>query len=198
MTFKNRPETIGAIFAYQPLVGYNENMKKKLVYLIIIFIILVIAFGLTLFFFYPRKSKNIASFTDCAQAGYPVLQSYPRQCRTPDGRNFTEAIVEKGILKGKVTVGPICPVERIGVPCPVPASAYTSREVIIYLADGQTIYARENFNADGTYYFELPPGNYVLGIPRTGVGGSKDLPQKISLGAGEVITFDFDIDTGIR
>jgi hypothetical protein len=30
----------------------------------------------------------ILTFDDCAAAGYPVMESYPRQCRTPDGRTF--------------------------------------------------------------------------------------------------------------
>jgi len=34
----------------------------------------------------------IASFEDCVAAGFPVEESYPRQCRTPDGQSFTEDI----------------------------------------------------------------------------------------------------------
>ncbi|NIO23188.1 MAG: hypothetical protein GTN38_04150 [Candidatus Aenigmarchaeota archaeon] len=33
----------------------------------------------------------VTSFTECVEAGYPVIGSIPRECRTPDGRNFTEA-----------------------------------------------------------------------------------------------------------
>jgi hypothetical protein len=33
---------------------------------------------------------TISSFEQCAQAGYPVLESYPRQCRVPGGQTFTE------------------------------------------------------------------------------------------------------------
>lgn len=35
----------------------------------------------------------VLSFEDCASAGYPVMESYPRQCRTPDGRTFAEEIM---------------------------------------------------------------------------------------------------------
>lgn len=31
---------------------------------------------------------EIDSFTECADAGYPIMESYPEQCRTPDGRTF--------------------------------------------------------------------------------------------------------------
>ncbi|MBI5155952.1 PQQ-dependent sugar dehydrogenase [Candidatus Peregrinibacteria bacterium] len=34
----------------------------------------------------------IHSFEECAAAGYPVMESYPEQCRTPDGRNFVREI----------------------------------------------------------------------------------------------------------
>lgn len=37
---------------------------------------------------------DINSFEDCAAAGYPVMESYPRQCRTPDGKTHTEIIDE--------------------------------------------------------------------------------------------------------
>lgn len=36
----------------------------------------------------------INSFEECAAAGYPVMESYPRQCRTPDGRTFVEELDE--------------------------------------------------------------------------------------------------------
>lgn len=32
----------------------------------------------------------VATFADCVKAGYPVLESAPRQCKTPDGRTFVE------------------------------------------------------------------------------------------------------------
>lgn len=40
------------------------------------------------------KTK-IASFEDCLKAGYPIMESYPRQCRTPDGDLFIEVIKEQ-------------------------------------------------------------------------------------------------------
>ncbi len=38
--------------------------------------------------FENRTVANINSFDECAAAGYPIMESYPEQCRTPDGRNF--------------------------------------------------------------------------------------------------------------
>jgi len=39
----------------------------------------------------PEKS-SIDSFEKCAAAGNPVMESYPRQCRTSDGKHFVEII----------------------------------------------------------------------------------------------------------
>lgn len=35
---------------------------------------------------------TVQSFEDCVAAGYPVAESYPRQCRTPDGRTYAEEL----------------------------------------------------------------------------------------------------------
>jgi len=33
---------------------------------------------------------NIDSFEDCAAAGYPIQESFPERCVTPDGQSFTK------------------------------------------------------------------------------------------------------------
>lgn len=35
---------------------------------------------------------NVTNFEECAAAGNPVMESYPRQCRTPDGQLFVEEV----------------------------------------------------------------------------------------------------------
>lgn len=35
---------------------------------------------------------SIDSFIECAAAGYPIMESYPRQCAVPGGPSFTENI----------------------------------------------------------------------------------------------------------
>jgi hypothetical protein len=61
-------------------------MAKKILAIIII----IIAFGVAYWLFGPVS--EISNFEDCINAGYPTLESYPRQCKTPDGRTFTEEI----------------------------------------------------------------------------------------------------------
>lgn len=37
---------------------------------------------------------QVKSFQDCINAGYQIMESYPRQCKTPSGRIFKEVIFE--------------------------------------------------------------------------------------------------------
>ena len=39
--------------------------------------------------------NTVLSFEDCEAAGYPVMESYPRQCKTPDGRTYAEELPEQ-------------------------------------------------------------------------------------------------------
>jgi hypothetical protein len=57
--------------------------------------ILVVILGIALLTTLNRLTiaQEINSFDDCAKAGYPILESYPRQCKTPDGRTFVEESV---------------------------------------------------------------------------------------------------------
>lgn len=43
----------------------------------------------------PATSDIIASFEECKIAGYPILESYPARCKTPDGTMFVEDIGNK-------------------------------------------------------------------------------------------------------
>ncbi len=40
------------------------------------------------------KRINISSFEECKAAGYPIMESYPEQCKTPNGKYFTRLIRE--------------------------------------------------------------------------------------------------------
>lgn len=64
--------------------------------------LLIIVAGIVLFVI-PGPTANapaptISNFAECEAAGYPVAESYPRQCMTPDGQNFTEEISAPEVL----------------------------------------------------------------------------------------------------
>lgn len=44
------------------------------------------------------SGPQVENFDECVAMGYPVMESYPRQCSTPDGRIFTE---ETGPIGGE-------------------------------------------------------------------------------------------------
>jgi hypothetical protein len=100
-------------------------------------------------------------------------------------------------LYGKITIGPLCPVE----PCNRTFD-YSVATVNVYDAEGKTLVAQTNADSSGSYGFKLSQGNYLVnvtdssgkpfGMPRTGY------TQSISLGKGQRIEMNFDIDTGIR
>ncbi|MEK7627640.1 MAG: hypothetical protein AAB397_03600 [Patescibacteria group bacterium] len=139
------------------------------------------------------RIKHLILIIAIAVVGYGIFTFRSKQGPVVDNENMI------AVIKGSVDVGPICPVVREGVPCPVPAEAYTSRQIVIYQLDGITEIARSAINADGAYSFELKPGSYVLDTARKDIGyASKDTPYVFSLRAGEIKEFDFSIDTGIR
>ena len=43
------------------------------------------------FWYLPYTYKQIKNFDDCAKR-YPVMESYPAQCNTPDNRHFVQDI----------------------------------------------------------------------------------------------------------
>lgn len=64
----------------------------KIIYLIIGAALLTIT-GIGIFRQYNRpETAAIVSFEECAKAGYPIMESYPPRCKTPDGKIFMEDI----------------------------------------------------------------------------------------------------------
>ena len=93
--------------------------------------------------------QGIDSFEACVQAGYPVLESYPRQCRTPDGQTFVEQVV----VTAEVSTGVVEPEDpnQVGLapypdkPFPtVPTGPISTKEVVEHRSalNGQTVQVR--------------------------------------------------------
>ncbi|MBI5414222.1 hypothetical protein HZA38_01780 [Candidatus Peregrinibacteria bacterium] len=40
--------------------------------------------------FQKKNASEITNFAGCVSAGYPVMESFPRQCKTPEGKIFAE------------------------------------------------------------------------------------------------------------
>ena len=66
-------------------------MKTQKIILLMIFILILIV----IIFYIPSLNENnvkITNFEECAAAGFPVMESYPRQCRDAEGNLFVEDI----------------------------------------------------------------------------------------------------------
>lgn len=62
--------------------------QNKTIQLVATVVLIAVAVIIAVILF--SRNGTINSYQDCVNAGYPVLESYPEQCRTPDGKSFTK------------------------------------------------------------------------------------------------------------
>lgn len=100
-----------------------------------------------------------------------------------------------GLLKGRVTIGPLCPVE----PCPITVSnPYLSREIIIQNQTGE-FFKIISLKEDGSFEEEVGVGIYTLSLSDCNfLGCRQSLPKRVIIEAGKIFETEIDIDTGIR
>ncbi len=90
--------------------------------LVAFFIVLLLA-GLGVWKYQQKNAaEQINSFEECAQAGYPILESYPEQCRIPDGKSFTRLIADQQNLQQET-------IEEIGLSFQYPANLVYRKEI---------------------------------------------------------------------
>ena len=69
----------------------SDKKYTSTVFIVIVIIVLIVVLG---FIMGGSGESNVVvtDFDECVARGYPVLESYPRQCKTPGGETFTEDI----------------------------------------------------------------------------------------------------------
>jgi hypothetical protein len=105
---------------------------------------------------------------------------------------------DPGILEGKVTIGPIVPVERPGQTYEVPCEVYEARKIMVYDRNHDKLIKQVDIDCNGHYTVELEAGVYVVDINRIGIDSSSEVPARVEIVSGEIFRLDIDIDTGIR
>jgi hypothetical protein len=104
--------------------------------------------------------------------------------------------VGSGGIKGKITLSPICPVERMP-PDPSCAPKPYETSISIKKSGGSSLVKTIQSKSDGTFSTDLPPGSYVLDI-----NSGKAYPQcpetKVEILSGKFAAVDISCDTGIR
>lgn len=101
-----------------------------------------------------------------------------------------------GTLSGRVTLGPLSPVEGPGSkPARVPASGV---KLLVYGPARQEIAALTT-DTEGRFRVGLPPGSYQVEMgPKKGKEFTKDLPATVTITPGRETRLDIRLDTGMR
>ena len=105
---------------------------------------------------------------------------------------------DTGLLHGKVSIGPLVPVEEEGVTYEVPCAVYEARKILIYRQNGKDLVEEVTIDCDGHYRTELKPGFYVVDINHIGIDFSSAVPSGVEILSQLTTRLDIDIDTGIR
>jgi hypothetical protein len=101
-------------------------------------------------------------------------------------------------LTGNVSIGPLCPVEPCTISRDQLVAAYEARPLSIAQPGGPAV-ATIVADPETGYAVSLRPGTYtVVDIRHQGIGGSRDLPETVTLRSGETVWLNISIDTGIR
>lgn len=108
--------------------------------------------------------------------------------------------LKSGFLQGIISIGPICPVEKIppDPSCLPTAETYKAYPVGVYTANGKAEILHLNPALDGTYSAELPSGDYLVKLSDTHYIGGSNLPVEVSVAPQENTLLNITIDTGIR
>src|SRR5437867_1320545 len=103
-----------------------------------------------------------------------------------------------GRLSGVVKIGPNCPVEQVGNPCPTPPDAYKLRKILVYDEQRTRLLFTVDIDTQGLYFIDLLPGRYLVDLKRAGLDHSNDVPKVVDIRANVVTALDISIDTGLR
>lgn len=139
----------------------------------------------------------ITSFEECAAAGYPIMESFPEQCRTPDGKTFVRIINTASGISGSVLLGPICPVV-MNPPDPQCADRPFETRLAVTTPDGTRVIKEFSSDASGKFKVDVLPGEYAI----RSAAAANILPycssNIVKVVAGAYTKAEVSCDTGIR
>ncbi len=78
---------------------------------------------LRLHFQKEQEYAKIDSYETCASAGLPILESYPPQCRVPNGKSFTQDIGNELELHDEILISNPRPNQKIASPVSISGKA---------------------------------------------------------------------------
>jgi len=99
-------------------------------------------------------------------------------------------------IRGVAQVGPQCPVEQVGSPCPDRPIATT---IDVYTSGTKDLVAQTKSDSNGMFEVSVPPGTYDVVVVSTGAGGFPvPQPTTVTVRAGEFVHIVLEFDSGIR
>jgi hypothetical protein len=105
--FNSLPDNIGCPGCADAPIEWieisNEDNTKKIQYEVVDDVPEIKQLILALHEIRGPIESTIESFEDCVAAGNPIMESYPRQCRTSDGKHFVEFIDSPPNLENNCT-----------------------------------------------------------------------------------------------
>jgi len=85
--------------------------------------LLIVGFLLNLHFQKEQEYAKNDSYESCAAAGLPILDSYPPQCKVPNGKSFTQDIGNELELHDEVLITSPRPNQKISSPITIKGKA---------------------------------------------------------------------------
>ncbi len=158
----------------------------KRIALVVFIGLLFIVTGITVVFLSESPPGKIVTITHKPPTPKPVLVP-PKPI-----------VIKNGTLVGSMTIGPICPVERVDNPCLPTAEMFAAHPVSVYKKDHTTKIATLTPDAQGIFTTRLPEGDYWIDVTHQAVGGTTGAPQEIHITENATTSVTIDIDTGIR
>ncbi len=146
----------------------------------------------------PYSVCMLSVVSACGPQARPSTSSSPAAPVAPV-ITTTVASALMGYLEGRASIGPLQPVEHVGVPSPTPSPAICmARGLVMFDSQTGAEAARFDLGPDCIYRFGLPPRTYRVELQRRGIDINKDLPRTVAILSGQTTRLAISIDTGIR
>lgn len=161
-----------------------------------------------------QKVKLTSNFEECVSLGFPVTESSPRECRAGE-KTFIEAIPEvdpfqkqfeletttyeipqySSGIRGKVMIGPTCPVISPETQKECENKPYKT-ELRIYDTEKNLIKVVPS-DSNGNFEIGLSPGSYIVDSDGKSVMPTAE-PQIVLVEKDKFTDIIFTFDSGIR
>jgi hypothetical protein len=141
----------------------------------------------------PAPTSSPSPVISSSPSATPGPTTSPAVSSTPSPSATPFSLI--GHLEGRLTVGPLCPVEPCNVTPDQKRQAYESRIIRIYAPNGETLI--KEVTADyqtEMYHADLVAGKYIVKVSSPFPAD----PKEVTIIENMTTVLNLDVDTGIR